>query len=84
MARHIINPQLAQIQDISQKIGMATESILRQSEAAAFTFCFVMWQRDMLIDKDRMIITVPPGTSLQQLDDALRVVREELAKRTTG
>jgi len=84
MAGHIINPQLAQITNISQKIGQATEGILRAEGAGAFTFCFVMWQKDQVISEDRIIVTVPPGTNLQALDDVLRVVREQLEKRTTG
>jgi hypothetical protein len=84
MGGHIIDPRMAQITNISQKIGQATEMLLREEGASAFTFCFVMWQRDMPIQQERLIVTVPPGTQLQQLDDALRVVREELAKRKTG
>lgn len=84
MAGHIIDPRMSQITNISQKIGQATEGILRAEGAGAFTFCFVMWQKDMPIQQERLIITVPPGTKLQEMDDVLRVVREELAKRKTG
>lgn len=84
MPKHIIDPRQAQIVDISRKIGQATASILREQGASAFTFCFVMWQQDQVISEDRIIVTVPPGTNLQALDDVLRVVREQLEKRTTG
>lgn len=84
MAGHIIDPRMSQITNISQKIGQATASILHAEGAAAFTFCFVMWQQDQVISEDRIIVTVPPGTNLQALDDVLRVVREQLEKRTTG
>lgn len=78
-----IDPAREQVSKACTRIAQSVSMLMNEIGMGGWGFTIVFWQKDNPVSEDRLMVVCPPDTDTQQLDDALRVCREQLQLRRT-